>query len=211
MNTDQLITAITADAVPSRPFDRSFHCATAIAIAGAGIIFFSAIGPRPDFSAALGTWRFPLKFVITVPLAIAATKAVLGMSRPATWIEYRSFLLMVPLGILVIASLFELSVVPRSLWMVRLVGSNSVNCMTLIPLLAIIPLAAFLAVLRGGAPLDPGRTGAVAGLAAAAIAASFYALNCFDDSPLFVITWCPLATSLVAAVGHLLGRRMLQW
>ena len=95
--------------------------------------------------------------------------------------------------------------------MVRLVGSNSINCMTLIPLLAIIPLATFLAVLRHGAPRDPGRTGAAAGLAAAAIAASFYALNCFDDSPLFVITWYPLATSIVAACGYLLGRSILRW
>jgi hypothetical protein len=211
MNTDQLITAIAADAAPSRPFDRWFHRATAIGIAGAGIVFFAAIGPRPDLAAALGTWRFLLKFVITVPLAIAATMAILGMSRPDTWNKYRSFPLMAPLVLLAVAALFELLVVPRSLWMVRLVGSNSVNCMTLIPLLAVIPLAAFLAVLRRGAPRDPGKAGGVAGLAAAAIAASFYAINCFDDSPLFVITWYPLATSLVVAVGHLLGRRILQW
>ena len=100
---------------------------------------------------------------------------------------------------------------PPSLWMVRLVGSNSANCMTLVPLLATIPLAAFLSVLRRGAPLDPGRAGAVAGLAAAAIAASFYALNCFDDSPLFVLTWYPLAASIVIAFGYVLGLRMLRW
>jgi hypothetical protein len=119
--------------------------------------------------------------------------------------------LLVPLALLAIAASLELSVVPRSLWMVRLIGSNSINCMTLIPLLAAIPLATFLAVLRRGAPRNPGRTGAVAGLAAAAIAASFYALNCFDDSPLFVITWYPLAASIVAACGYLFGRRILRW
>jgi hypothetical protein len=66
-------------------------------------------------------------------------------------------------------------------------------------------------VLRRGAPRDPGRTGAVAGLAAASSAASFYAVNCFDDSPLFVITWYPLATSILVACGYLLGRRILRW
>jgi len=211
MTTDQLITAIAADAAPSRPFDHSFRYAAAIGIASAGIIFFAAIGPRPDLAAALDTWRFLLKFVITVPLAITATMVVLGMSRPDTWNRYRSFPSMVPLVLLAIAAVLELSVVPRSLWMVRLIGSNSVNCMTLIPLLAIIPLAAFLTVLRRGAPRDPGTTGAAAGLAAAAIAASFYAINCFDDSPLFVITWYPLATSIVAACGYLLGRSILRW
>jgi hypothetical protein len=211
MNTDQLITAIAADAAPSRPFGRLF-CYTSLAgVAGAGVLFFSAIGPRPDLAAALDTWRFLFKFAITTPLAIVATLTILDMARPDRWHGYRSFPLTIPLGLLAIAALLELSVVPRSLWMARLVGSNSVNCMTLIPLLSIIPLAAFFAVLRRAAPFDPGRTGAVAGLAAAAIAASFYALNCFDDSPLFVITWYPLATSIVVACGYLLGRRILRW
>jgi hypothetical protein len=40
--------------------------------------------------------------------------------------------------------------------------------------------------------------GAIAGLAASGIAATFYATNCTDDSPLFVITWYPLATGFVA-------------
>jgi len=211
MHTDQLITAIAADAAPSRPFDRSFRYATAIGVAGAGVIFFAAIGPRPDLVAALGTWRFPFKFVITMPLAITATMAILGISRPGTWDKDSSFPLAAPLVLLAIAAVLELFLVPRSLWLVRLIGSNSVNCMTLIPLLAVIPLAAFLAVLRHGAPRDPGRAGGLAGLAAAAIAASFYAINCFDDSPLFVMTWYPLATSLVVALGYVLGRRTLRW
>ena len=211
MHTDQLITAIAADAAPSRPFDRSFRYATAIGVAGAGVIFFAAIGPRPDLVAALGPWRFPFKFVITMPLAITATMAILGISRPGTWDKDSSFPLAAPLVLLAIAAVLELFLVPRSLWLVRLIGSNSVNCMTLIPLLAVIPLAAFLAVLRHGAPRDPGRAGGLAGLAAAAIAASFYAINCFDDSPLFVMTWYPLATSLVVALGYVLGRRTLRW
>jgi hypothetical protein len=211
MTTDQLITAIAIDAVPSRPFGRSFLYATVIGIAGAGLIFFSAIGPRADLAAALVTWRFLLKFVIIVPLAAAATSTTLGIARPDRWGKGSGLLLTAPLAVLTIAAFFELFALPRSLWMVRLVGSNSVNCMTLIPLLAIIPLSVFLMVLRRGAPFDAGKTGAVAGLAAAAIAASFYALNCFDDSPLFVITWYPLASSIVVAAGYMLGSRILRW
>jgi hypothetical protein len=211
MTTDELITVIAADATPSAPFARSFRYAAGAGIAGAGLIFFVAIGPRPDLSPALETWRFLFKFLITVPLAAAAIVAVAGMAEPCKWMRDRRFALLAPLGLLAIAALSELCVLPRSLWMVRLVGSNAINCMTLIPLLSIVPLAAFLGVLRRGAAFDPGRTGAAAGLAAAAIAASFYALNCFDDSPLFVITWYPLAVSIVVAAGYLLGRRMLRW
>ncbi len=211
MTTDELITAIAVDATPASPFARSFRHATAAGIVGAGLIFFTAIGPRPDLFPALETWRFPFKFLITVPLSATAIAAAAAMANPSRWMRDQRFALLAPLGLLAIAALFELFVLPRSLWMVRLVGSNAVNCLTLIPLLSIVPLVAFLRVLRRGAAFDPGRTGAAAGLAAAAIAASFYALNCFDDSPLFVITWYPLATSIVVASGYLLGRRMLRW
>jgi hypothetical protein len=51
----------------------------------------------------------------------------------------------------------------------------------------------------------------MAGLAASSIAAAFYAMNCFDDSPLFVITWYPLAIFGVTCAGYLAGTRYLQW
>ena len=54
-------------------------------------------------------------------------------------------------------------------------------------------------------------TGALAGSASAGIAATIYATNCTDDSPLFVASWYPLATSIVVAAGAWAGRRWLSW
>jgi hypothetical protein len=51
----------------------------------------------------------------------------------------------------------------------------------------------------------------MAGLAASGIAATFYAANCIDDSPLFVATWFSLATLIVTATGYLAGRKFLIW
>jgi len=53
--------------------------------------------------------------------------------------------------------------------------------------------------------------GAVAGLAASGIAATFYAANCTDDSALLVITWYPIATLIITAAGYLIGRKLLRW
>jgi hypothetical protein len=211
MNTNQLIKAIVTDATAARSFGRTIRHAIGLGIAGSGIIFLAAIGPRPDLEAALESWRFLLKFIIMVPLAAAATVALRRMAMPGTWHRCDALLLAAPLCLLMLSALLELLILPEPLWMVRLVGSNSANCMTLIPLLSVVPLAFFLLVLKHGAPLNSGRAGAVAGLAAAAVAASFYALNCFDDSPLFVITWYPLATSIVVAVGYFIGNRLLKW
>ena len=43
----------------------------------------------------------------------------------------------------------------------------------------------------------PALTGALAGAAAAGLAATIYATHCPDNSPLFVATWYPLATLVV--------------
>ena len=93
----------------------------------------------------------------------------------------------------------------------QLVGHNARFCLTLIPLLAIGPFVCLFIALRRGAPTKPRLTGALAGLAASGIAATFYASYCTDDSPLFLATWYPLATLIVAAVGYLAGDRLLRW
>ena len=80
------------------------------------------------------------------------------------------------------------------------------HCLTLIPLLSIPPLAALIIAMREGAPRHPALTGALAGAAAAGVAATIYATNCTDDSPLFVASWYPLATLIVVAAGALAGR-----
>ena len=55
--------------------------------------------------------------------------------------------------------------------------------------------------LRHGAATRPALAGAAAGLMSAALAAVLYAAHCFDDSPLFVITWYSLAIGAVTALG----------
>ena len=48
---------------------------------------------------------------------------------------------------------------------------------------------------------------AAAGLLAGGLAATFYAAHCFDDSPLFVVTWYSLAIAGLTVLGALGGRR----
>jgi len=105
----------------------------------------------------------------------------------------------------------ELLAVPASSWPTRLVGSNAMICLPMVPLLSLAPLAAALIVLRRGAPASPALAGAAAGLLAALSGASLYAFHCFDDSPLFVATWYTLAALPMVAIGALLGPRLLRW
>lgn len=211
MNTEQLVQAMVADNAPRHSYLRVFALGVAVAIPVDALLFFAAIGPRPDFAAAVETWRYLFKFVVTISLAAPATMLAYRLTAPAMWHRCRFQVLVVPLCLLTAAAALELCLLPRSLWMLRLVGTNSLNCLTLIPLLSLIPLACFLSLLKQGAAVDGGLAGAIAGLAASSISATFYALNCFDDSPLFVITWYPLASAIVVMTGYLLGRRLLIW
>jgi hypothetical protein len=119
---------------------------------------------------------------------------------------------LVPLAVLaIVAVAVELAIVPKATWGTRLVGSNSLVCLSAIPLLSVAPLAAVLAILRRGAPASPALAGAAAGFLAAASGATLYAFHCFDDSPLFVVTWYSLAAFPIVLVGALVGRRLLRW
>ena len=177
----------------------------------AAILFFVGIGFRPDISEAVKSNRFLFKFVMTVSLAVTAIWVTLSVGRPGGSLAHRGLALAIAPALLACAAVVELLVLPESQWMPRLVGHNARFCLTLIPLLSIGPLACLLAALPEGAPSSPGLAGAVAGLGASGIAATFYAANCTDDSALFVITWYPIATLIVATAGYLIGRKLLRW
>jgi hypothetical protein len=210
VETDDLIELLVKDSVPWR-----FRSILAGAVAGgiiiAAIAFWVGIGFRPDISEALRSNRFLFKFVVTVSLAVTAIWVTLSVGRPGGSLARRGLALAIAPALLACAAVAELLVLPESQWMPRLVGHNARFCLTLIPLLSIGPLACLLAALREGAPSSPGLAGAVAGLAASGIAATFYAANCTDDSALFVMTWYPIATLIVTTAGYLIGRKLLRW
>jgi hypothetical protein len=211
VKTDNLIDLLAQDSAPPLRLRSLLAMALAGGIIIAAILFFVGIGFRPDIAEAVTNNRFLFKFVVTVSLAGTAIWVTLRVSRPSGSLAHRGFALAIAPTLLVCAAVFELVVLPESQWMPRLVGQNARFCLTLIPLLSIGPLACLLAALREGAPSSPGLAGAVAGLAASGIAATFYAANCTDDSALFVITWYPIATLIVTTAGYLIGRKLLRW
>jgi len=103
------------------------------------------------------------------------------------------------------------SLSPINVWTTKLIGTNAVACVTLIVLLSALPFAALFFALSQGAPAEPGLAGAVAGIAAGALAATLYAMHCTDDSPLFVATWYTIGIGIMALAGSVLGERLLRW
>lgn len=211
MKTDDLIDALVADRTPR---GTPLRWALAAALLAGGVVslafFLAALGVRADIESALGTWRFDLKVGLVLLALGLAFSLCIALSRPATPAHPgRRLLSLAALAVLAVA--IELLALPGASWTSRLVGSNAVVCLVAIPTLAIAPLVALLIVLRAGAPATPALAGGAAGLLAAAAAAALYAFHCFDDSPLFVVTWYSLAAIPVVLVGAFAGHRLLRW
>jgi hypothetical protein len=211
MKTDNLIDALVADR-PSR--GKPLRWALVAALLAGGLVslvlFLATLGVRADIGTALATWRFELKVGLVLLALGLAFSLCIALSRPvAPEHPGRRLLPLATLAVLAIA--IELFMLPSASWESRLVGSNALVCLIAIPTLAIAPLAVVLAILRSGAPASPALAGGAAGLLAAAAAAALYAFHCFDDSPLFVVTWYALAALPVVAVGVAAGHRLLRW
>jgi hypothetical protein len=214
MKTEQLMAALVADRGGPQSLTRSLGRTLALALLAGGAMslvpFFAALGPRKDLAPALATWRFDLKLVVVLLALVVTFFLCRALFRPVP-VPHPGRCLLPLVALAAVAVLIELAVVPMDAWWTRLVGSNSLICLTAVPALSLAPLAAVLAMARSAAPASPALAGAAAGLLAAAAGATLYAFHCFDDSPLFVVAWYALATVPMVAIGALAGCRLLRW
>jgi hypothetical protein len=211
VETNDFINLLAQDAPVRSRIGRTLALAAIGGILISGAMFFAGIGFRDDIDAALQPSRFLFKLVFTIALAATAFSLVYRIGRPGVPLKRWSWALLAAPLLLAAAVFTEMAVMPADSWSARMVGHNARFCLTFIPLLSIGPLACFIFALRQSAPAKPGIAGAVAGLAASGIAATFYASNCTDDSPLFVALWYPIAIALVTLVGYIAGSKLLRW
>jgi hypothetical protein len=210
MRTDDLISALAADSTTRRPaLDRTWAIALVIGAAIAAVLFFATIGPRPDIAQAAQTIRFDFKFLLTLSLAIPAFYTLRALAIPGAKVPFMALAIAPALGLMAVIA--ELLALPGGAWAMSAIGKNAINCLTFIPLFGIAPLAILILALRRGAPTRPTLAGAVAGLTAGGIAATLYAAHCTDDSPLFVMTWYPIAIATLTLAGAALGRIFARW
>jgi hypothetical protein len=213
MNTQDLIRAVVADNASVRPpIRRTMLWALAGGIAAAAVAFALTLGVRSDFAwSIVHSPRFQFKFVFTLAIAVPALLVVARLGRPDGRATGLLWLFALPVLLLGGGMVHELVSVPADHWSVYAIGMNWLWCPTLIPLLSAGPLVAILYALRQGATSEPALAGAAAGLLASGIAATLYASQCVDDSPLFIAIWYTLGIGTVTIAGALIGKRMLKW
>jgi hypothetical protein len=210
MKTDDLIRSLALDAASTvSPPERTGGRALIVAVPLAAVVFLAILGPRPDFLASLSSARFLFKFAASLSLFASMAHATLRLARPEgrpsgwTWV--------LPPLLVAAGVLLEWQALPAGSRAAAAIGSNALLCLLSIPTIGLAPLVVFLIALRRAATTRPALTGALAGLMAGGLAATFYAAHCPDDSPFFVGIWYTLAVGELALVGALAGRRLLRW
>lgn len=212
MKTDDLINAIAADAETARaPIARIVWIGAGVGVVVTALLYLSLLPVRPDFMSAMGDWHFLMKWAFSLTLLGTALALMLRLARPQSVPDLDWLLLFGAPLVLTLGVVTEMFALPSSTWFPTMVGTNAWGCIIFVPILSALPLIVMLLVLRQGATTRPALAGAVAGLVAAGIAATFYATHCQNDSPLFLAAWYVLATLFVAAVGAVLGTRLLRW
>jgi len=213
MKTDDLITLLARDNPGVIVDDRTAPMRSLATVAAASlavlVVFLTLAGPRAGLATGAIFAVVGLKLAVTLAAVAAGIVLARQLSRPVG--SSATLLWLLSAAVLSGFGLWETAMLGTSGWQARMTGTNALYCLTMIPLISLLPLAGLLVALKARAPASPALAGAAAGLAAAGIGASVYALHCTEDSALFLAMWYSLAAGIVVALGALAGRRLLAW
>lgn len=213
MKTDDLIGMLSTnvEAVERRQVGREIWATIAaggIASVGAIVLTLGVRGDLPE------TWPFLFlltKLAFAIGIVILASSYLVKLARPGGERKLSLVWTALPFAAVMLLALISLAFAPPMHWSRMVVGDEWLECLISIPVIAIVPFATVIWVLRRMAPTDLPRTGAFAGLVAGGLSAIGYALHCTSDSLPFVALWYGGTIVLCTLVGALLGPRLLRW
>ncbi len=215
MKTEDLVTRLSQD----EPQPSRWTPATALmiavmaAFAAALALSFVWLTPRIDLLAVLNARDHTvlLKFFFTFSVVVGALPIVRDLTTPGRSVGTTAIVALLPFFIVALLAVRELAMLPAAELHRVTVDASWVKCLWQVPVLGLPAFAILAFCARRLAPTNLVRAGAYIGLLAGGIGAAGYALHCHDDSMLFVAIAYTLAIAEMAAVGAMLGPRVLRW
>lgn len=213
MKTDAWIDVLAAQVAPVDPRAprRRLALAAALGLMLALPLVLWRLGVNPDLASDL---RLPvawLKWGFVAACVAAGGWLVARSARPGSRTLPALGALGAALLLLWSVAALQLAAAPAAERAGLLLGSSWRTCPVSIALLSLPALALLLAAVRTLAPTRPAAAGAAAGLLAGAVATLGYLLHCPELAAPFVATWYVLGMLVPAALGALLGPRVLRW
>jgi hypothetical protein len=213
MKTDDLISLLARQAQPvdRRAPARRFGFALLCGLASATVLMAVFLGVRPDLRQVIPMPIFWLRLGFAVAVGAGALVVTLRLSRPGVRVGAGWMGLSLPIAAAWIASAVIVLGAPADDRLPLILGHTWKICSTIIAVLSLPSFAAMLWAVRSMAPVRLRLAGASAGMLAGATAAVAYCLHCPEMAPPFWSVWYLLGMLAPAALGALLGPRVLRW
>ena len=214
MKTDDLIARLSAGtvAVPAGVRWRRIGVAAALAVVAAFAVLMVGWGPRPDLHLAMRTPPFWMKAGYTAAPAAAGLLLVDRSGRPGARAGVGLALLAAAVAAILMLAAYELMRMPMADWRADMMGHSARVCPLRIVVMAAPGVRAGAVGAEAHGPDPPGAlAGAAAGLLAGGLAATVYGLGCNETAAAFTAAWYTLGVGVWAAIGALVGPRLLRW
>ena len=207
-STDDLIRSL-ASAAGTR---RSASLQTAFAVTGAAslacalLLVFSVIGIRQDFADI--AVRMPFGFKLAYTGALVAGSSALALYAATPGASATALCALSPAVVLLfLGVIFD----PTGFPILGRTNTAVVFCVGSILFLSLPAMILTFVAIRKGAPTQLRFAGAVIGVLAASVGALAYTLACKNDGTAFVAIWYAVACAIMAAIGAVVGHRVLRW
>jgi hypothetical protein len=207
--TDELIQSLASEA-GKRQEHPARTSRTILALILSGLAAISMVlmtaGARPDLFAVIPTWIFQFKAIGMVLIAGGALQLFRVMVQPGAS-PHPVRCLLPGIAFMLGATALDQSGFP-AFGLHRL---SVLTCMGTIVLSSMPAMVLILATMRRGIPTRLVQSGAVAGVLSGAIGGLAYTLACRNDGAAFVTIWYSCAIVTMAAIGSILGPKVLKW
>jgi hypothetical protein len=213
MKTNDLVEVLSKNVEAVDPGRVARELVGAVVVGTLAVLGFVLVarGIRADVHDLHALAFLLLKLGFAVGVVIWGSVYLVRLARPGG--EAKATILRGAWPLIGIALLAALSLIAAPIWHWHsmAVGDGWLECLISIPLIAIVPFAVVVWVLRRMAPTNLTRAGALAGLVAGGMSAVGYALHCTGDSLPFIALWYGGTIALCTLAGAMLGPRLLRW
>jgi hypothetical protein len=213
MTTNDLIARLTGDLKPVSPIAALERVGIGLGagFTAATILMFLWLGLRPDLVAATATIPFWLKLAYTSALALAGASAVKRIAYPLGHVRLNTILFIATVAVICVLAIAQLIMTSGDQHYAMIAGHTMNVCTFYIVMLSLPLLAGNLWILRGLAPMRPTLAGAIAGVAAGAMASLIYSFHCDESAMPFVAIWYTFGVLIPGFAGAFMGRLLLRW